>query len=115
MSDPLIPPGTRPDWTASIRARLAGVDLDPLRLDDIADELAQHLDDRYDELRADGLDVERARRAALDELAAPHVLARALRTVTAPPAPPAAPVLGAPASRGWLAGLRHDVRDGLRS
>ena len=67
---------TRPDWTPELRARLAGVDADPARIDDIVLELEQHLEDRYDELIADGLDAARrarvrARRARLAARAAP--------------------------------------------
>jgi putative ABC transport system permease protein len=114
MSEPFSPPDTRPDWTASIRARLAGLDVDPLRVDDIVDELAQHLDDRYDELLDGGAEPAAAHRTALDELAGPHVLGRALRSV-GPPAPQPGPAIGTPPPGGWLTTLRHDARDGLRS
>ena len=101
----------RPDWTPELRARLAGVDADPARLDDIVLELEQHLEDRYDELIEDGLDADAARASALGELASPHVLRRALGMVERPAAPPPR-VLGAPARGGWLLGLWGDVRDG---
>ena len=105
----------RPDWTPELRARLAGVDADPARLDDIVLELEQHLEDRYDELIDDGLDADAARASALGELASPHVLRRALGMVERPAraAPPR--VLGAPPRGGWLLGLWGDVRDGGRA
>ena len=105
----------RPDWTPELRARLAGVDADPARIDDIVLELEQHLEDRYDELIEDGLDADAARASALAELASPHVLRRALGMVERPAAPPPRRVLGAPARGGWLLGLWGDVRDGARA
>ena len=59
----------RPDWVPELRARLAGVDAAPARIDDIVLELEQHLEDRYDELIEDGRDADAARAAAL---ASPH-------------------------------------------
>jgi len=56
------------DWLPEIRKRLAGADLDPAREVEIAQELAQHLDDRYAEMRALGADEDVARSAALAEL-----------------------------------------------
>ena len=55
---------------ADIRARLAGLDVDAARIDDIVEELGQHLDDRYAELLAAGEPPHQARRLVLDELAA---------------------------------------------
>ena len=107
-------PTNRPDWTPELRARLAGVDADPARIDDIVLELEQHLEDRYDELIEDGLGADAARASALAELASPHVLRRALGMVERPPCP-APRVLGAPPRGGWLLGLWGDVRDGARA
>ena len=104
----------RPDWTPELRARLAGVDADPARIDDIVLELEQHLEDRYDELIEDGLGADAARAAVLAELASPHVLRRALGPLERAPRP-AARVLGAPARGRWLLGLWSDVRDGARA
>jgi putative ABC transport system permease protein len=104
----------RPDWRPELRTRLAGLAVDPARVDDIVEEMAQHLDDRYDALVASHVSATDAQRLALDELAAPHVLARAVGRVVPPPV--AAPrVLGAPPRRSWGGGLREDVRDGLRA
>src|SRR5262245_7094033 len=109
-----MPDPSRPDWTPELRARLAGLDIDSARADEIVDELAQHLDDRYDELAGEGHDAPAARAAALDELASPHVLRRAIGAVERP-APLPSPVLGGPVRDGWFAGVRADVRHGLRS
>ncbi len=57
-----------PEWKQIIRERLAGLGLDPAREAEIVEELADHVGDRYEELRAGGLTEEEARRAALAEL-----------------------------------------------
>ena len=105
----------RPDWTPELRARLAGVDADPARIDDIVLELEQHLEDRYDELIEDGLDADcrarvRARRARLAARAQPGA-----GHGRASPAAPPPRVLGAPPRVGRLLGLWGDVRDGARA
>src|SRR5918911_3735889 len=68
-----------PDWRDEIRARLAGLGLDPASEAQIVEELAQHLEDRYAELAARGESPEAAWRATLEELAESEVLARELR------------------------------------
>jgi len=55
------------DWTSEIRALLEGLELDPARQCEIAEELGQHLSDRCEELGREGLTVEEARRTALAE------------------------------------------------
>lgn len=79
-----------PEWGAEIRARLAPLRLHPAREAAIVEELEQHLDDRYAELRGQGLDHDAAMTAALEDLAEPDRLARELRSVirSAPTAPP---------------------------
>jgi len=57
-----------PDWKSDIRERLAPLALPPDRELEIGEELSQHLDDRYHELRSAGASDEAARRDALDEL-----------------------------------------------
>lgn len=44
-----------PDWRALIRGRLAGSGLDPTTEIDVIEELAQHVEDCYDELRRGGV------------------------------------------------------------
>lgn len=68
-----------PDWREALRARLASADLDPSDEADVIDELAQHLDDRYRELRAAGLPSGECRRLALAELGDGDRLARGAR------------------------------------
>ena len=68
-----------PEWATELRSRLATLRLGPAREAEIIEELSQHLDDRVRELRGSGLDADRARRVALDELSEPEVLARWMR------------------------------------
>ena len=55
-------------WKDEIRRRLAAANLDPAREAEIAQELEQHLEDRYAEMRALGRSDDEAARAAIDEL-----------------------------------------------
>jgi putative ABC transport system permease protein len=86
-----------PDWKAIVRERLAGLGLRGAREAEIIEELAQDLEERYSELRAQGLPEAEARSRA------EAVLAHSERI--AAPAEPAAP----------LCGFRHDVRLALRN
>lgn len=53
------------DWRALVRARLALLSLNPADELAVADEIAQHLEDRFEQCRAEGLtDEEAARRTA---------------------------------------------------
>jgi putative ABC transport system permease protein len=70
-----------PDWKGEIAKRLAGLKLAPVREAEIVEEVAQHLEDRYQELVAGGATEEEARRLALEELSEEDLLARGLRQV----------------------------------
>ncbi|MEK6301913.1 MAG: ABC transporter permease [Acidobacteriota bacterium] len=70
-----------PDWKQEIRRRLAGLKLEATREAEIVEELSQHLDDGYAELRASGKSEEEATRTVLAELSNSEVLARELRCV----------------------------------
>src|SRR5262245_53182794 len=97
-----------PSWTADLRARLASLRLAPAREAEVIEELSQHLDQRYDELRRDGAIDEDARRLALAELREPDALARWMRPLRqANVPPPIAP--GAP-RRAVLGDIVQDVR-----
>jgi putative ABC transport system permease protein len=100
-----------PDWKDEVRRRLRGLQLGPEREAEIAEELAQHLEDRAAELRASGAVEEDAIRAALAELEDERLL-QGLSALRRPePRPPAPGVQG----RGrWLADLSRDLRHGLR-
>jgi putative ABC transport system permease protein len=101
-----------PDWRAHLRPRLAPLRLNPAREAEIVDELSQHLDDRYEDLRAGGADDAEARRLAIQELREPEALAlhmRSLRQARVPP--PVTP--GAP--NRFLAGaIWQDLRYAVR-
>ena len=77
-----------PEWNPEILRRLAPLRLSSAREAEIADELAQHLEDRYQELLATGRSEDTAFRTAIDELKGEDLLARGLRPVNrrAPPA-----------------------------
>jgi putative ABC transport system permease protein len=77
-----------PDWTEHLRPRLAQLRLIPARETEIIEELAQHLDQRYEELRGGGTSDADARRLAVEELLEPNALAdhmRSLRQARVPP------------------------------
>jgi putative ABC transport system permease protein len=67
-----------PDWNEYLRPRLNHLDLRAEREVEIIEELSQHLDERYDELRMSGHDEDDARRIAMDELLDPDTLAEDL-------------------------------------
>src|SRR5262245_9760877 len=100
------------DWREEIRKRLQKLAIDPARRDDIVEELAQHLEDRDQELRAGGASEAEAARAVLAELS-DESLARNLRHVERRPvAEPA--VLGAK-RRHLLGDVWQDLRHGFRA
>jgi len=103
-----------PEWRREVQSRLAGLPLDPARADEIAEELAQHLEQRYEELLGRGIPAAEAEGLLREELAAGNVLENELRRLERPAEPPP-PVLGAPAEARWLRGLAGDVRYGLRA
>jgi len=43
-----------PDWRALVRARISAIGLDPIAELDLAEEVAQHIEDRYEYLRSQG-------------------------------------------------------------
>jgi predicted permease len=57
-----------PDWNTIVRDRIAPLRLEPAAECSLAEELAQHLEDRYDEYRNGGADEEEARQKVLSEL-----------------------------------------------
>jgi hypothetical protein len=57
-----------PDWRGIIRRRLAGLDIRPVDEIDIVEELAQHVEDRYADLRRSGATDDDAVATSLEEL-----------------------------------------------
>src|SRR6266576_1670623 len=70
-----------PEWKPEILRRLAPLKLSPMREAEIAEEVAQHLEDRYQELLVTGQSEDAAFRTAIDELQGEDFLARKLRLV----------------------------------
>jgi putative ABC transport system permease protein len=97
-----------PEWTREIRSRLAALKLDASREAEIVEELSQHLEEQYQELRRGGAADEDARRLAMAELLGPGALAadmKPLRQAHAPvPIQPGAP------RRSLLRDLAQDLR-----
>ena len=102
-----------PDWKEEITKQLAGLKLPPAREAEIAEEVGQHLDDRYRELLAGGATEAEAYRTALEEISEERLLAKGLERVehqaTQEPV-----VLGAREKKNILADLAQDLRYGLR-
>lgn len=57
-----------PDWRVIIRQRLAALNLRPVDEMDIVEELAQHIEDRYVDLRQAGASEDDATQGSLAEL-----------------------------------------------
>ena len=103
-----------PDWRSEIRARLLSLRLAPERETEIVEEVAQHLEDRYRELRSAGRPETEAAAEAWRELEAADVLGREVSRVERPqpvdlPAPG-----GAPRGRA-LSALLTDIRFAFRT
>ena len=100
------------EWSEHLRTRLAGLQLSAAREAEIIEELSQHLDQRYEELRSGGTSDADARNLAIEELLEPQALADHLRSLrqshTARTITPGA------SSKHALAGLSLDVRCAAR-
>jgi len=97
------------DWKSEVRQRLENSGLDGSSEAETVEELAQHADDRYDELLRAGEDDETASRIVRSELGRMEEVSRSRirRQASAPPEP---------ASNGsWLVDLWRDLRYGARS
>jgi putative ABC transport system permease protein len=102
-----------PEWRAELRRLLAGLGLPPTREAEIVEELSQHLEDRYQELRAHGASEAEASRLALDEVRDGETLGPALAGVERRASPGPIP-LGSGSGHGRLSRLGRDLRFGLR-
>lgn len=96
-----------PDWKSLLAARLASLGLRPEREREIVEELAQHLDERHQDLLDGGATQEEAMRLALDEIADEELLAREMRPLRQATSPE--PMAAGTPGLEWLADLRQDV------
>src|SRR5262245_56321414 len=102
-----------PEWKQEIRERLAPLKLAPTREAEIVEELAQHLEDRRQELLSGGAPPEEAYGAALAELSGSATLQRELLRVERRLAEePIA--LGTNRRTKMIADLWQDLRHGAR-
>jgi predicted permease len=101
-----------PDWKKEILERLPRRGLSPEREMDVIRELAQHLDDRYEELRSGGATDEEARLAALEELGVGENLAEGLWEVERAAKPE--PTVLVDGRNNMLANLWQDLRYACR-
>ena len=102
-----------PEWTEHLRPRLALLKLSAEREAEILEEMSQHLDQRYEELRARGATDAEARRLSVDELSDAEAFAEQMSSLRESSAPePITP--GAPAAY-LFSDLRQDLRYATRS
>ena len=101
-----------PDWNHEIRRHLEGLRLPATREVEIIEELAQHAEDRYQELLRSGIGEADAQLVALRE--ATEHLSDELRTVERTNASDAV-TLGAGRPAHILSGLTQDIQYGLRA
>jgi putative ABC transport system permease protein len=100
------------DWEPEILRRLAPLELTPTRESEIAEELAQHLDDRYQELIASGQSQDSAFRTALDELEGEDLLVRSLRRLER--SFDREPIVPGKDAGNFFSGILQDVRFAFR-
>ena len=102
------------NWTSEVRDRLARLEIPPTRHAAIAEEVGQHLEDRYTTLVARGMRPESADRAVLQELSDSDVLAREVQRIV-PHREPDPDTLGGGGRRSWLEALWQDLRYATRT
>jgi putative ABC transport system permease protein len=101
-----------PEWKPEIARCLAPLNLAPARKAEIAEELAQHLEDRYQELIASGKTDDQAFRTTIEELKDDDLLARSLKSVVKEKY--REPIVQGDATRSFFAGVVQDARFALR-
>jgi len=101
-----------PDWKAELAERLSALRIAPERESEIIDELALHLEERYDELLLGGASAEEAERQARAELSEHDVLASELLKVERRETIPQTPQAGS--KFHFVADIRQDVRHAIR-
>jgi len=103
-----------PEWKELVRRQLAELRLTPEREAEIAEELAQHAEDRYKELKLSGVSDAEALRLTLNEVLDQKALASGLRDVERTDVPEPV-VLGVGAQGHFLSGVGQDLRYGIRT
>ena len=99
-------------WTPHLRPRLARLRLSPTREAEIIEELSQHLDLRFEELRRHGNSESEARNLAIAELLDPDALARYMQPLRQAHAQP--PLTPGMPRRVGLSSLWQDLRYAIR-
>ena len=100
-----------PSWTPELEARLASLRLQPAREKEIIDELSEHLELRYAELRDQGVDETEAFALVRAELLHEDALAEFMRPLRQANAPPPPGPVGAPRSQATAGGRRMSLID----
>src|ERR1700733_13597776 len=103
--------GNMPDWSKEIRAAIAGLNMDPAREASLVEELSQHLADRYNELRGNGVDNAEACALLKGEFNDGTLVAE-LKPLLSPSLEVPAP--GIDKREPKLAGVGNDLRQSLR-
>src|SRR4030095_3787482 len=102
-----------PDFRVEIRARLAELQLSPVREAEIVEELSQHLEQEYERALSGGASADEARRQVLEQLSAVDLLGRELKHVEHRVSQKAvAP--GAQSKTNLFSDLTQDIRYALR-
>jgi hypothetical protein len=101
------------EWKLEIRKRLAGLSLKPEREAEILDELSDHLQDRYDDLRAQGATHGEAFRDVVRELDLTDLVSELQPSEDIPPQDLVPE--GAPASGQFISDLLMDLRYAART
>ena len=96
-----------PDWINEIRRRISVLNLAPVREAEIVEELAQHAEDRYQELLAERVPEAEATRVVFAELIDNDRFTRELRRVEPP--------IAKEPKTLFMHSLIQDIRYGMRT
>jgi putative ABC transport system permease protein len=100
-------------WRTDVRERLDKIGIAPARLGSITEELAQHLEQRYEGLIARGTPADEAERVVLQELDDSDLLTREIRQIASPAVE--APLVGNSGGRRWLETVWRDLQYAART
>jgi putative ABC transport system permease protein len=102
-----------PEWKEEISKRLSSVSPPLARETEIVEELAQHVEDRYQDLLARGVIETQAQRTALEEITSNEILLIELRRIARPVMPEPA-ISASSGKQSILRDLWQDLRYSLR-